>query len=534
MTIKTTNPLCFVEFHTENRVYSTQFSSNNPSNDLMSVTTNKSLSAPAGTFSITLKGHDWYYRLKPNDMVVISMGNPPEKLVTQMVGLIDTVSKHRKIGQNGGIDKTTTIVGRDFGKVFLKAFIKWFPQFDENEFPIEELGGMGAFLKMLQFFTKESYQISSPAIFIRNVITDILASLINFELKYNNTTVTLKELIRFRLGKSSNILEFVTSMSDFEGALWNALESIQNKPFYELFIDTRTDYMEVVKNNQIETDSYMWGNFSATFGEDDAKIVVFFRPTPFDRDDWDNLTTFRITDLEIIQEDLERSDNENYNVFLAKPAINLFGDVPYDTMVKPIFNEENIKKFGISYLDPQVVGIFSETGNITDSIINIGQKLTKKLADWYKNNVNYESGTMRLKGNGNLKIGTRLHNKDTDMVYYVEGVTQQFNMFGKWVTTVRVTRGQNIKGKVFDYYIGSKIKTYETTSNKTVTETETAFVESEAKAVYYIVKPGDTLYKIASKFYGDGSLYTKIADANPQIKNVNLIYPGQKFKIPMD
>lgn len=50
----------------------------------------------------------------------------------------------------------------------------------------------------------------------------------------------------------------------------------------------------------------------------------------------------------------------------------------------------------------------------------------------------------------------------------------------------------------------------------------------------YVVKPGDSLYKIAKSIYGDGSQYNKIYVANKSIigNNPNLIFPGQKFIIP--
>ncbi len=49
----------------------------------------------------------------------------------------------------------------------------------------------------------------------------------------------------------------------------------------------------------------------------------------------------------------------------------------------------------------------------------------------------------------------------------------------------------------------------------------------------YTVKSGDSLWKIAKQFYGNGAAYTKIASANSdKIKNPNLIYPGQVLNIP--
>lgn len=49
----------------------------------------------------------------------------------------------------------------------------------------------------------------------------------------------------------------------------------------------------------------------------------------------------------------------------------------------------------------------------------------------------------------------------------------------------------------------------------------------------YIVQRGDTLWSIATKFYGDGLQNKKILDANSTIKDPNKIYVGQELKIPV-
>jgi nucleoid-associated protein YgaU len=50
---------------------------------------------------------------------------------------------------------------------------------------------------------------------------------------------------------------------------------------------------------------------------------------------------------------------------------------------------------------------------------------------------------------------------------------------------------------------------------------------------FYIIKKGDTLWKIAEHAYGNGSKYTKIVEVNREvIKNADLIFPGQKIRIP--
>ena len=49
----------------------------------------------------------------------------------------------------------------------------------------------------------------------------------------------------------------------------------------------------------------------------------------------------------------------------------------------------------------------------------------------------------------------------------------------------------------------------------------------------YTVVAGDTLSKIAKREYGDASKWKHIYEANKDvIKNPDLIYPGQTFKIP--
>lgn len=50
---------------------------------------------------------------------------------------------------------------------------------------------------------------------------------------------------------------------------------------------------------------------------------------------------------------------------------------------------------------------------------------------------------------------------------------------------------------------------------------------------FYIIEKGDTLWKIAEKAYGNGAQYTKIVEVNKEvIKNPDLIFPGQKIRIP--
>jgi nucleoid-associated protein YgaU len=52
-------------------------------------------------------------------------------------------------------------------------------------------------------------------------------------------------------------------------------------------------------------------------------------------------------------------------------------------------------------------------------------------------------------------------------------------------------------------------------------------------AQWHEVKGGETLSKIAQRYYGDASLYPKIFEANKDtLKDPNMIRVGQKLRIP--
>jgi nucleoid-associated protein YgaU len=56
---------------------------------------------------------------------------------------------------------------------------------------------------------------------------------------------------------------------------------------------------------------------------------------------------------------------------------------------------------------------------------------------------------------------------------------------------------------------------------------------AEDETQFYVIKSGDTLSAIAKQFYNDANKYPKIFEANREvIKDANLIFPGQKIRIP--
>lgn len=96
----------------------------------------------------------------------------------------------------------------------------------------------------------------------------------------------------------------------------------------------------------------------------------------------------------------------------------------------------------------------------------------------------------------------------------------------------------------FDLRVKIKLKQYRDFGTKTVKikkkkastkkNRETDNSPAPAAAQTYTVVKGDCLWNIAKRFYGNGSLYTVIYNANQAVigGNPNLIYPGQVLTIP--
>ncbi len=58
--------------------------------------------------------------------------------------------------------------------------------------------------------------------------------------------------------------------------------------------------------------------------------------------------------------------------------------------------------------------------------------------------------------------------------------------------------------------------------------------EQTEEVLYYEIVKGDSLWKIAKNIYGDGNEYKKIFEENREvIKDPDLIFPGQKIRLPM-
>lgn len=93
----------------------------------------------------------------------------------------------------------------------------------------------------------------------------------------------------------------------------------------------------------------------------------------------------------------------------------------------------------------------------------------------------------------------------------------------------RVWKGEFGNGDERKQKLGSRYSSVQALVNKGIGKPNTSTPIENKK--YHIVQKGDTLWAIAKKYYGNGNQYPRIAQAN-NIKNPDIIYPGQKLLIP--
>jgi nucleoid-associated protein YgaU len=104
---------------------------------------------------------------------------------------------------------------------------------------------------------------------------------------------------------------------------------------------------------------------------------------------------------------------------------------------------------------------------------------------------------------------------------------------GKVVTLVGTAPTMEVKARVMQEF-NARVETDNTLNQIRVAKAESVVPPSPAaEERWHVVVSGDTLSALAKKYYGKGSLYMKIFEANKdQLTNPDLIKVGQKLRIP--
>lgn len=133
-------------------------------------------------------------------------------------------------------------------------------------------------------------------------------------------------------------------------------------------------------------------------------------------------------------------------------------------------------------------------------------------------------------------VGRKLFNRDDDDVKKAEKVRESLSVLGIPGANVTFKNGQvDISGAAMTaeqkekaILIAGNVEGVErVNADNLQAPAQTQDVE------YYIIQSGDTLSKIAQRYYGNASAYTQIFEANREvIQDADKIFPGQKIRIP--
>jgi LysM repeat protein len=566
MSGKAYKPRIKVSFHTKDACYSVDSKALNkhgeildPTHHLVSVNTQKTLSSPAGYFTISLTGTEWSAYLTPNDVVVIEMGYVGEaSLRTVMVGLIDKINRKRMMGADGKPNISMTVTGRDFGKLFVKDTIKFYPEIsgkDSSDFFLTDVG----WINLMKVFNADSMMKGSPAVIIDNIMRYIFPKLNDSKWALwdkkgkKKQMVSPQQIVRYQLGKLSFFMPFIFTADQFEGALWNLLDRASVKPFSELFIDVRepreawnsSSMYRAVPHDVEESSGIEKGKLpkgkgfypspACTFGEDGSKVVLVLRQTPFDDNLKNRLMHHYVQQEDVIGEDLTKSDDEHYNLFWAGTTVNPLG-IDLKRVSPPLLNENDAKRYGLSPLEVEIQGLavddYKDPNQAVKALDGLTKDHTARLKAWFEKNHEYYNGSLEIRGNPRIKVGhlIRYPYEAFNMNFYVEGVSQSYQVFGDFTTSLTVTRGMR-NDKVVNHKPNlPKPPVKPKPKAKTPTST------------FYTVRRGDTLWDIASRHYGDPMKWRIIWEANKSMmvardkRNSRMpghwIFPNQKLRLP--
>lgn len=326
MNLSTFKPQAIVTFYNETSDLVVRTTGNPNSlldKDIISIITCRNMSADVPTFSVVLSCRKhWNLYIGANDIVVIQMWRPPEAQQKVFVGLVDDIRKTLSISATGVVQRSITLTGRGIGKAFINFDIGIVP---EVSGPVS---------------TTMGWLVSEGLTFSTNTADSIISQIITYFKKFINYAWgkdrTLWDLFSMSLvGMPDMQITQDIDLANWQGSIWTLLKQLAEDPFYELFWEMEDISVTVGKGKQ-----------------NDRKPTLILRPTPFDQPAWKSLQNVKITDRDVVAEQLGRSDTETYTMFsVGMKSLISQGNIAQTLGIAPYWEPQYAKKYGIRRLD---------------------------------------------------------------------------------------------------------------------------------------------------------------------------------------
>lgn len=458
-------PDVLVNILTETAEYNIRYESDNFNQDsirekIISVSTKNDMNDDSSAFTVTVASDTrWEELVRPNDLVIIKL-NPNETKVgyptakdtvendVVIVGLLTEIKSEGDYNDGTRLYKLT---GQSFAKILLNFELR---VIQNVTLPIsigwlDNRSGVGI----------ESLGTEIQGTSVAETVKYLLVSFLDY-VDYTfksetGTTESYKERLNLLIDSwtDDEFLLDPTPITSFEGSLNQMIKSVASRPFMEVFFDTYKD-----------KDGYEM-----------SEMIV--RRTPFDKEDWEALDELNMYSHEVIQEDLGQNDTETYSVYNVIPGSQLEENIAIFT-AKPQTNESLISHYGykllqvenqfLSMMSDEALNSAMENSEDDEEEVDITtdedtdesegadpdrvERFSKRLYNWYSMNPLFYSGSFVVAGHPSYRVGKRLiyHDdiKKEKWEFYIEGVQHNFSRESGYTTTINVTRGLKIGGKV--------------------------------------------------------------------------------------
>lgn len=451
------------------------------SSQIVSCTFSKSMSSPAGSFSIDLSNspgietQDWKDIIKRGDWLVIYMSQDGELDMKPNVGrptmhaserakirgvcYVKRVGGNNSVGEKGEKNASVTVTGVDFGVIYEDTEI-WHNLFKYESIMLETMRTSQLNITGNISVDKAVELIHDLFYFPANVAgakVDDNNSLLEIGLQWLLPREMLKDL-------GFNISSLT------KGTYWGALKEAKNieQTSCNIAIEHPTDFLS--GNAWEELKKLSVPQFHEMFCEiSEAGLPQFnFRPIPWaiDKSKYPNAGEFIelykdltplviVPAVDLIDDDLSEDDHGRYNSFLAtisSSLVSVENNITYlDQSDFPRHNRASIRRHGFRPMHVTVDSIVSNE-KLANGLANrtLLIEYNELLYDYWNNAVFGESGSIQKVGSNEVRIGCAME-FDNDVPYYntrryyIEGYTDKFQVDEKggrnWMQEVALTRG---------------------------------------------------------------------------------------------
>ncbi|ATI15625.1 hypothetical protein [Bordetella phage vB_BbrM_PHB04] len=420
--------------------------------------TSKSVREAAGGFSITVgdkpyKGIDTFETLygviEPMDFIEIRVRHSPPDLIGNLAagadddptrppivmrGFVSKVDRNETMGADGKPQRSVVINGQDYGKLWQMLQILYLPGYVIGQdilsnFKLFERFGVGfqTAMKGGEFVTQ----------MIQKVVNPYLKKLMP-ENSPNPTEIQLD--ISAQHGTTS-----ITGPQNQEGTIYDLMRTYTDVGIWnELYLEDRED-----------------------------GVFCVYRPNPAQsvdgkpiQDDAPEPTIVDLPDVDVLSMSVSRSDTNVANFYWVRaPRFEMVGDITMrlfaiqgadkKTVLLEDYPNTKTSLYGLRVMYGQ-----TEMGGDDVTTFNSGQKAADSrkrdsgMASWIadrrrimveqnKDNVVLESGTMRVRGNEQIRAGcyVRIKRGTFNALYYVVQVDHDYIPFNGFFSTLTVERG---------------------------------------------------------------------------------------------